>query len=204
MKGTCQLGWLFSQQADRWVGCPLRHKQEQGPFCSQIALREIRGLEELLSCQQFPETQWKSLRQGRQVGIVRRAGEVRQANIPGTVVKSWVSGGLPAVLSQQLQSSFQYPFLENRSELAVRPCRVNSGLEDPTVPEFTSWHQLLIVRICVHLGLLFVCETLIGPVLYCQFYVTYCFAVSLCIAGHHPFLTYYQTHLVQLSAQEQG
>lgn len=106
MKGTCQRGWLLSQRADWWVGCPLRHKQEQGPFCSWIALGEIRGLEELLSCQQFPETRWKSLRQGRQVGVVRRGGEVNQANMPRTVVKSWVSGALPAMLSWQLSPAF--------------------------------------------------------------------------------------------------
>lgn len=27
MKETYQSGWLCSQQADQWVGCPLRHKQ---------------------------------------------------------------------------------------------------------------------------------------------------------------------------------
>lgn len=65
---------------------------------------------------------------------------MRQANIPGTEVKSRLSGGLPAVEQQQQQLSRPTP--GNRLELALRPCRVTSGLEDPTVPEFTSWHQL--------------------------------------------------------------
>lgn len=83
---------------------------------------------------------------------------MRPANIPGTVVKSRVSGGLPAVLSERLEQQLSIPM-----ELPVGSCRFNCDLKDPTVPEFTSWFQLLTARICYCLGPLFGRGNLMGP-----------------------------------------
>lgn len=199
MEGTYQPDWLFSQlQTSGWAVHQGRSR-EQGPLCSRLHWgRPEAG-------RNFSLASISQKHGGSLSDKADRSAQSEEAEKwgPPTYQGQWWNLGCLGVcqlyFQSGLSSSSQYLFLENRLELPVGPCRFNCGLKDPTVPEFTSWFQLLTARICYCLGPLFGCGNLMGPGLWSQCYVILptlrCFAVSICIAGYHPFFTYQKAHL---------
>lgn len=130
----------------RWVDCPSRCKEGTSTLSVADWTGEDQRPEGILNSQYFSEMQRKSPRQSRQVGIPflrvskRERSEASLANIPGTVVKFWESGGSASCASH---SSFQCLPLKSWHTPGCQTIKGHTSSEGPTAPKFTASCQLL-------------------------------------------------------------